>query len=408
MGDAAELRVVVVDGGGPAPGSPSAPPVQRQNVAPPAAPSTPAQRIPRLTPQTKDDPASSLGQLLNQIISKTEVGRVAQNVHKSVTDVVKNIPGFQARAASAAPSAATSRAMLPAPAAGAAAGGAMSGLAAAAIPIALGVAAAVAANWVIGRAGQAARGAIQGASNMAQAVAKGDAVGNAVGLVEKTADVFSKVVSVVPVAGKMLGELAKTGATAVRAVDDVAKAFLARAAELVIYSPQIAAAQGRQEMREIRMGLREGQALGGKYAQLQDSYGKLEERVSTALLGIKSVLLDLLNKILEKINDFLDWLPSFSDIVKASRDASLNIQSWLEEAFPLFKAQLQLIGADAETMRKLMVKKDAEANKALPDPLQQFFDLLLPDNTPNFHPNGVNNGRKQAENRLKIPAFAGL
>lgn len=259
----------------------------------------------------------------------------------------------------------------------------------------IGVAAAVAANFVIGKAGSAARSGIEGASNLAQSVAKGDAVG----VIEKTTNAFAGFMGYLGPAGKLVGEFSKTMATGIRAVDNVSRAFLSRGNELAAYSPQIAAAQGRQSLREVRTDLREAGVLGDKYARLQDNYGALQEKLATALLGVKSVLLDILSTILEWANKLIETIKEYATTIMALGDMAVTFTSM----FPIVNAAVR--GA-WEIVKVALAKFINDGNADMPDPLKQFFDLLLPANQPNFTRDDPM--KDAAKARLNIPAFAGL
>jgi hypothetical protein len=202
-------------------------------------------------------------------------------------------------------------------------------------------------------------------------------------------------------AGVALGAVAVAAGLVVAAFKRAADAFLERAKELEGFSPQIAAAGARAEVRTIGADIREAGVLGPGLSRLVDAQSRLDIAIRDVLLPIKEVVLNVVAPLMEFM----------ADMTEKIRDAILGIDNLIQAAPDLIRAAF---AGDIEGFQKRWDKMIEEARRELgqgrnaaDDWLDQIFQLGRPGSMPN-HPRSPDPLSQLGDQALNIPAFGGL
>lgn len=282
---------------------------------------------------------------------------------------------------------------------GAAAGG--SGSLAGAIGIA---GAAIAIHALVdnfsGKIGENARSKIATGVGLAKDIANNDPVGAFTKGIDEAADAVGKFAPV-------SRELLKTNSAMVKAFDQTTKAFIERGRELARFSPQIAGAVARQNVREIRSDIREADRLGPSYARVQDKYGELMAMLKEILLPLKEFILDGLGGFLEIVRDFISVV---KPIIIGAEKLFIKTIEFFASINPIIST-IKFIGDVAKLARKILEKFGYKLDKEEEGQYDLLTQLKELQQWNAMHPvtrNPNDRIRDAADRRMFMPAFAGM
>lgn len=176
----------------------------------------------------------------------------------------------------------------------------------------------------VGRAGLAAGTAAAG--------------GNVVGAAAGVATAFTAITSAVGPVGVALGSLGVAAVAAVGAVELLTGILLRRAQELEKYSPQLAEAGSRAELRQLGTDIREAQQLGPALAKLEDAQSELSQTVTELLTPIKEALAEFLTEALDIIRAILE-------IMKGPIAVAVEVIKAIGEMIASLPGVKQILGA---------------------------------------------------------------
>ena len=120
-------------------------------------------------------------------------------------------------------------------------------------------------------------------------------------------------------AGAFAAGALKTAGASAEALGSLADGLSQRAKKLENFSPEIAGAEARADVRELLREIREAQQLGGKYAEMIEAKENFKDTISDAFMPIKEFLLKVVT----------DTLPVLAEIVKMFADAVVSFINWM-------------------------------------------------------------------------------
>lgn len=173
--------------------------------------------------------------------------------------------------------------------------------------------------------------------------------------------------------------------------------FIERGRELEKYSPELAGAGARQNIRDVQTDLREAQRMGGAYAGLSDQWGELKMILNELFLPFKQAIVESLTLGVRLFTDMIELIKPFIELAG-------GVLSMLGKVLHyLYDSALAGIEALIAIRDKLLGTTKTE----LPDPLKMFLNDATNQN------GGARNRQadplqRAADQRLNIPAFAGL
>lgn len=219
--------------------------------------------------------------------------------------------------------------------------------------------------------------AVERFGQIAQTAASGDHLGAVVQTGEAAADALGKI----PIVGQAWAAQLGLATRTVRAFDDTAKAFIARGRELSAYSPDLALANARADVRQILGDIREAQRLGPATARLTENYSRFKEDLREALEPVKLALIEALNRGTDTAREGVEVAKGYGYLFDALGAELEQLQgqfgavggfgAWLA-SFPV------VLGRAIERAGKKM-GEDLLAQPIPRDPMGMFFDLEGPD-----------------------------
>jgi hypothetical protein len=135
--------------------------------------------------------------------------------------------------------------------------------------------------------------------DVAASVAKDDLGGALTQAVSGVAGTLAQI----PIVGQVWAAEMGVGVAAIKAFTVATNAFLDKAHSLAQYSPEIAIAEAKAEIRGIMADIHEGQDLGAQYAELVDINSKVQADMRDILMPIKEALLPFLINVLKSIDE---------------------------------------------------------------------------------------------------------
>ena len=180
---------------------------------------------------------------------------------------------------------------------------------------------------------------------------------------------------------KAFGIVAQVAGAAIHAIDQLSKAILARAEELMRYSPSIAIAKAQNIVKLQQADMREAQTLGPDMARLMEAKTDVDISIRDILLPIKKVIVELMADFFEFIRDFLE----------ENKELFITIAVTIGESLKIIIELLQFHVTEAGKLIAGLPKKIADAlNDINKEPIDIWKDLkenamkdMLPPATPN-------------------------
>ncbi len=143
--------------------------------------------------------------------------------------------------------------------------------------------------------GEQARLAGEGMAKLAQ--------NDVLGAVSSAAEGAAKQLESIPIIGQVWAAEIRAATQAVNAFGQVVSAFVDRGKQLAAYSPALAQAGGRAELRSTLADIREAQDLGDRLAHLTDLQSELDVTVRELVTPIKVAILERIIPILQTMVD---------------------------------------------------------------------------------------------------------
>lgn len=210
--------------------------------------------------------------------------------------------------------------------------------------------------------------------------------------------------------GAGAGSLAFAGAAAVTVVGitaaasmQFAKSMSERARELSAYSGQIAMSVAMAEVRQIQADIREAQILGSRYSDITDSWSRFQVSIQEFMIPIKKVLLDIATPLMEWLNKLLDTGTGITSQILNYADTFARF--WGNAIIFDWKAAQDALEEGKKAAMAIANRHKDKADLEL-EWLKQFFAFA--DNAPHMWPRGADALDKARDQKLNIPAFAGI
>jgi hypothetical protein len=242
--------------------------------------------------------------------------------------------------------------------------------AAAAGPIGVAIAAAQLAAGKAAQQYQHAGEDVRKLGEVAQLAAGNDNLG----ALTRAADAGAEVLGRVPIVGQVWEQQIKAGTTSIKAFDDSVMAFVRRGKELAVFSPQLATAGARADVRKLMADMREAERLGPGLSRLSEQKSRFDTQMQDALgplkqfwVGLQTGVLSIANDGLQNLRDGVAVLKGLPAVINsAAARLSADNKNDREAA----QAALQKA---VDGIRKEMVKNREAQQPA--DPLARFFEL---------------------------------
>lgn len=196
---------------------------------------------------------------------------------------------------------------------------------------------------------------------------------------------------------KAFGMVSQVVGQAVLAIDQLAKAILARADELMKYSPDIAVAKAQTTLKLQQADIREAQALGPDMARLLQAKTDVDISIRDILLPIKKVIVELVADFFTFIRDFLN----------EHREILIGMAVTIGEGIKIVVELLQFHFTKAIELFDGIPDKIANALKPKIEPTKSPWEMLRDEAMNELLPSASPNPAAP-EHFLNIPAFQGL
>lgn len=174
--------------------------------------------------------------------------------------------------------------------------------------------------------------------------------------------------------------------------------FIERGRELEKYSPELAGAGARQSVRDVQTDVREAQKLGPAYAGLSDQWGELKMTLNEVLMPLKEFFVESLTMGIRLLNDIIAL---FKPLIDAA-NWLLSIGGGLLLDF------IDRVLAGIEKIIEILIWPFKNKVAELPEPIRTFIENAWSQNAVGRRTDPNDPLKKAADQRLTIPAFAGL